>query len=315
MLGVMTNNMTFLQLAEKILRETNTPMTAIDIWNYAKSQGYDVILGTKGKTPWKTIEAQIYVSIRDKTDSVFIKTGSRPTKFFINGMNSSDLSEVVNPIENQDKTNTSYHERDLHRFLAFYAYTFMKCSTKTVYHEKSSKKSFNQWLHPDMVGVYFPADDWGNEVLDFGNVLGGNIVTLYSFELKKELNFSNIRESYFQTVSNSSWANEGFLVASEILQEEEFLQELKRLNSAFGIGIIKLNLEDLGSSEILFSAKNKPELDWETINKLATENPDFKSFIQRVTKDIRNNEIIKEKYDKIYTLEELELFAKKNKMI
>jgi hypothetical protein len=33
--------------------------------------------------------------------------------------------------------------------------------------------------------------------------------------MKKELNFSNLRESYFQAVSNSSWANEGYLVTAE----------------------------------------------------------------------------------------------------
>lgn len=43
----------------------------------------------------------------------------------------------------------------------------------------------------------------------------------------------------FQAVSNSSWANEGYLV---VLQEidSEVLSELRRLNQSFGIGVIKL---------------------------------------------------------------------------
>ena len=44
----------------------------------------------------------------------------------------------------------------------------------------------------------------------------GQSVRLWSFEVKKELNVSNARKSFFQAVSNSSWANEGYLVATSI---------------------------------------------------------------------------------------------------
>jgi hypothetical protein len=130
-------------------------------------------------------------------------------------------------------------------------------------------------------------------------------VKLYSFEVKKELTFANIREAYFQAVSNSSWANEGYLVTANILHDEEFMTELKRLTSAFGIGIIKLDIEDPDASEILFPAKHKTEIDWETVNKLSKENPDFRKFIVRIKNDMNSKEIIKEKYDKVYTAEQL----------
>jgi hypothetical protein len=45
--------------------------------------------------------------------------------------------------------------------------------------------------------------------------------------LKKDLNFSNLRESYFQAVSNFSWANEGYLVAVEIDTDKEFMEPIK----------------------------------------------------------------------------------------
>ena len=49
--------MTFLELAQKILRETGTPMSVEEIWQSAKNRGYDSLIATKGKTPWRTIGA------------------------------------------------------------------------------------------------------------------------------------------------------------------------------------------------------------------------------------------------------------------
>lgn len=64
------------------------------------------------------------------------------------------------------------------------------------------------------------------------------------------------------------------------------MDELRRLNSAFGIGFIKLNIEDYTQSEILLSAKEN-ELDWNTIDRLCEENPDFKAFINTITSDLK----------------------------
>ena len=68
--------------------------------------------------------------------------------------------------------------------------------------------------------------------------------------MKKTLNFTNLREYYFQAVSNSSWANEGYSVALDIDEDDSFLAELKRLNNAFGIGVIKLNAENIIMSNL-----------------------------------------------------------------
>lgn len=40
------------------------------------------------------------------------------------------------------------------------------------------------------------------------------------------------------------------------------MDELRRLNNAFGIGVIRLEAEHFMQSEILFSAKEKESLDW-----------------------------------------------------
>ncbi|REJ16168.1 MAG: hypothetical protein C6W58_10060 [Bacillaceae bacterium] len=295
--------LTFFELAIKVLKEANKPMTIEEIWRYAQEREYDVLVGSKGKTPWQTMSARIYVDMRDNPNSPFVKIDSKPKKFFLKELQNVDTikeeKEIIQPKE------TSYSERDLHPFLTYYVNTYLNVYTKTIYHEKSSKRTYSQWLHPDLVGINFPIGEWESEVLDFGLTLGSQLVKLYSFEVKKELTFANIREAYFQAVSNSSWANEGYLVTANILHDEEFMTELKRLTSAFGIGIIKLDIEDPDASEILFPAKHKTEIDWETVNKLSKENPDFRKFIVRIKNDMNSKEIIKEKYDKVYMAEQL----------
>lgn len=65
-----------------------------------------------------------------------------------------------------------------------------------------------------------PLEEWEPELIELGELSDNNLIKLYSFELKKSLNKGNYREAYFQAVSNSSWAHEGYLVASEIKQDE-----------------------------------------------------------------------------------------------
>lgn len=280
------------------MEEERTPLSPEEIWEVAQRKGYDKNVETQGKTPWKSIGAQIYVNIRDKEDSPFIKTQTRPVRFYLRSSRPTELRPSIIPSKKMP-----YLERDLHPFLAYYAYYYLKAHLKTIQHSKS-KKEFSEWLHPDMVGCYFPIDDWEAEVVDFGSAIGNISIKLFSFEIKRELNFTNLRESFFQAVSNSSWANEGYLVAAEIYSDEDFRNELKRLSTSFGIGVIKIDIHDPDSSEILFPSEFEKSLDWDTINKL-TINPDFREFLKRVTTDVSSKEIRREKYDKILSMEEL----------
>jgi hypothetical protein len=56
-------------------------------------------------------------------------------------------------------------------------------------------------------------------------------------------------------------------------------------------------------SEILFSAKEKDSLDWDTINRLVDDNRDFKSFLNDLMEDIKVGKI-KSRYDRVYEDEE-----------
>ncbi len=136
--------------------------------------------------------------------------------------------------------------------------------------------------------VYFPfqEDEYTSSFIDLQKEVSISLVRFFSFEMKINLNFSSIRESYFQAVSNSSWANEGYLVALNINKESDFLQEPHRLADAFGIGIIELDAENVAESKILIRAKENKELDWNTLNRLAEKNGDFGVFLKDIVKDL-----------------------------
>lgn len=86
--------------------------------------------------------------------------------------------------------------------------------------------------------------------------------------------------------------------------EPTFKDELNRLNNAFGIGIIKLNAENVFESEILFPSKINTEIDWDTVNRLSTENKDFSDFLKLITEDCKLGKV-KSQYDKVMTIDEL----------
>jgi len=297
--------MKFLQLAETILKEEKRLLTINEIWNLAVQKGYDKKLNSQGgKTPSKTMAARLYVSIRDDLNSLFGKTG-RPVRFYLKSeVRELDLSDTAfsDDLTVPKKKRLDFLEKDLHPYLTYYVYYHLKCYTKTINHSKSSKREFGEWVHPDIVGCCFVHEDWNREVYDLSSSIGNISIRLLSFELKRELNFGNLRESFFQTVSNSSWANQSYLVAAEVSEDEDFRSELSRLSTSFGVGVIKLDLEDPHSSETIFAARYRETLDWETIDKL-TMNPDFKSFISRVKIDITNNMVHKKEYNQLLDLE------------
>lgn len=306
--------MTFLELAERVLKEAKKPLAVSEIWEYAIKNELASELGSQGKTPEATLGALLHVNARDNKNSLFATIGSRPKKFYLKSLKYDKelLVEEDQEAKGEVDDTTKYTERDLHALLAYFIYYKMQSYSKTLDHKKTSKKHYGEWIHPDMVAFYFPIEDIKPEVYDLTKVSNESLTEIFSFEIKKKLSFGNLRESFFQAVSNSSWANESYLVASEISTETEFAEELKRLCNSFGIGVILLNVDDPDDSDIVIPADNKDELDWITINKLAI-NPDFKEFLVRVKKDVESKEIRKEWYDKVETRESLIKFYKNKK--
>jgi hypothetical protein len=155
----------------------------------------------------------------------------------------------------------------------------------------------NQWLHPDIVAMQAIDKEWHELVRTCVQQGEGRRVRLWSFEVKKELSSSDIRSSFFQAVSNSSWANEGYLVTTAITDNIE--QELRMLSALHGIGVIILNTENPSESEIFLPAKSRPEIDWQSVNRIVVENDDFKNYIELVSTYYQTGRIRNQDWNKI----------------
>ncbi|GAA8547394.1 COG2958 family protein [Helicobacter pylori] len=224
-----------------------------------------------GKTPDRSVSAFIYTALKEGKAVPFENAAKEGDKILI-----ALKSAAKEPVLNMEKPsapsakiahNKIAHERDLHPFLTYMAYynENLKCYTKTIFHEESVKspKGMDRWLYPDMVGVRFLHAELSNEnLIAFSKKFDTLPVKLVSFELKKEISVNNCRECYFQAISNSSWANEGYLVGRHIdTHNPQLMDLLKRLHASFGIGVIDLRTNE-DKSAILLNAKYKGKIDY-----------------------------------------------------
>jgi len=210
----------------------------------------------------------------------------------------------------------NFKEKDMHPLLVKYIKedTNFKAFSKTINH--SSTK--NKWEHPNIIAVkknfYY-----SNTLRNFINDNTTETPEIFSFQLNLKLDLMNLREYYFQAVSNSSWANEGYLVTMEIdsFKKHIILEELKRLHSSFGIGVIVLNKDDLQDSKILFRSKKREEIDIEYLKKMleVNANQDFVDFFEAIDTQIKSakqeTEINKDSFDKVLSNSHMNAYLNK----
>lgn len=283
---------TFLELIEKTMETTKRPLTVKEIWEEAKKLGFDKQLDSSGKTPLYTVASQLYTKSK-RPESKFYKVSTRPTKFYLKKYQKESGEQII-PSETAEVPLLNKNEREYHGVLVNFVKFAFQVHAKTIFHEESERgnKGQYEWLHPDVVGVFFPFEEKYEETtINLQKQMATSSVKIFAFELKKELNFSNLRQYYFQAVSNSSWAHEGYLTVLRIDDDTELRDELARLNNSFGIGVIKLNEENPEQSEIMFYAKTKLELDWETVNLLVTKNKGFREFVEDVKNDSQTGRV------------------------
>lgn len=291
--------MTFVELILAVLTETGQPMTADQIWSKADEMGLIASLHSAGKTPKNTMSAQL-TGLANKGTSVGRFKENKTYRYFLKCSDKQISKDTLL----HSMPGKQYMERDLHPLLVRFANTneHFKAFVKTIYHETSIKgsKGENEWVHPDLVGFYFPYETYSPLTRELANQFNQNQYRLFSFEMKREVHYGNLREYFFQAVSNSSWANEGYLVALHFSKEEKFISELGRLSNAFGIGVIELNPENVDQSQILFPAREN-QIDWDTVDKLVLLNKSFQNFLESVEGDIKAGKAHPGEYDQILT--------------
>lgn len=292
---------TFLDVAEAVLRRSKEPLTPIEIWRFATEWELAGPLNTEGKTPHKSMYARLYVDARENPSTRFVEVSVRPIRYALKGAVPHDWTPPEERMRVRFTESEGFLERELHPVLAQFAKHRLDTYVKTIRHESSRKSSYGKWLHPDLVGISYPIGERNRLAIDVAALTGVRPMRLSSFEVKTRVNFANLREAFFQAVSNSSWAHSGFLVAAEFSEEDDFVEELQRLSTTHGLGVIELDRKAPLDSEIKFAPRPRTEVDWATMAKLATMNPDFLGFLNSVRDDVQNGRIHTSDYDPVDT--------------
>ncbi|GAA7700152.1 COG2958 family protein [Helicobacter pylori] len=299
-------------IVQSVLEAIKEPIKVTEIYHKAKElfeKGeIESMFDYRGNTPDQSISAAIYTALNKGEELPFLKVQEKPTLIALK----SAAKELDLNAEKPSAPGVKIaHERGLHSFLTYMAINNenLKCYTKTIFHEESSKspKGTDRWLYPDMVGVRFLHAELSNEnLIAFSKKFDTLPVKLVSFELKKEISVNNCRECYFQAISNSSWANEGYLVGHHInTHNPQLMDLLKRLHASFGIGVIDLRTDE-DKSTILLNAKYKEKIDYTVALELSDKNEKFSGFLKSVVDyDPNHQHRYKDEFDEVKKKEEL----------
>ncbi len=267
----------------KSLANINKPADYMTVYNHVIEKGYFNF--GNSKTPESSVSAQLGQFIRDGDARVNrIKVNGSYAYYLTENENNIEIDALTDDSKNSSMTiniDKSYKERDLHKLLSSYL-KITDVNSKTIFHEQSNGSDGNQtWTHPDMIGIKFLNLKSQASQAFLKSINRLDTFRLSSYELKREINNDvDLKKAYFQAVSNSSWANFGYLVAFEF--SSSLTEEIERLNQSFGIGVIKLDAHPY-QSKVMFPAKYR-NLDFKTIDKLCKMNKDFESFIFQAEK-------------------------------
>ncbi|GAA7901191.1 COG2958 family protein [Helicobacter pylori] len=299
-------------IIQSVLEVIKEPIKVTEIYHKAKElfeKGeIESMFDYGGNTPDQSVSASIYTALNKGEDLPFLKTQEKPALI---ALKSASKEPVLIALKSSAPGVKIMHERDLRPFLTYMAFfnENLKCYTKTIFHEGSlkSQKGMDRWLYPDMVGVSFLHAELSNEnLIAFSKKFDTLPVKLVSFELKQKISVNNCRKCYFQAISNSSWANEGYLVGYHIATHDRKLMDLlKRLHASFGIGVIDLRTDE-DKSAILLNAKYKEKIDYTVALELSEKNEGFSGFLKSVVDyDPKNQNRYKDEFNEIKKKEEL----------
>jgi hypothetical protein len=277
--------MKLIEIIADILAQSTTPLQQNEIYDLVENH-QDTYLCTE------------YLRVKVRKSAIArcltkYTSGVKPTIGIVDEEKASYKKYYLLNVQTQQN---SLKEIDLHPILAQFIYERFGVYSKTIQATKIIKKTQKSltWTNPDMVGVKPILLNWNDffrkEVEKLG-LFSTKVLEFYSFEIKLKIDKANLVESYFQAVSNSSWANYNYLVVEDLDNRPSFIDELKRLNKGYGIGIIRLNVQKPKESTIIVEAKEKENVEVNFMNFLSSNNVDFLDFMQEC-KSIVDNKII-----------------------
>ncbi len=149
-----------IKIVQSVLEVIKEPIKVTEIYDKAKElfeKGeIESMFDYGGNTPDQSVSAAIYTALNKGEELPFLKAQEKPVLI---ALKDAAKEPVSNALKSSIPSVKITHERDLHPFLTYMAFfnENLKCYTKTIFHEGSSKspKGMDRWLYPDMVGVRF----------------------------------------------------------------------------------------------------------------------------------------------------------------
>lgn len=284
---------TFMKATEDYLKNASKPATVREIYNGIKNE-----IGNHSGDPYFTLSGVLSQNVKKSTSKFFVVNYDKPRTLWLKERQ-DELVSLGIEIDDNDYDASSIKETENEKEL--YPVLINVLFEKSIYAKRideklteKGKKGLNKWINPDIVGVKYHFEEYSDDVYQLLINSSQPLFELYSYEVKKEISLSNIKECYFQAVSNSSWANYGYLVCKTIDENnDDLMSEIERLVNSFGIGLLKLNIcKDSSENDItvLFQARLNNKLDYATIENLYGKNEDFAKYIDKINKSIKIKE-------------------------
>ena len=261
------------------------------------------------------IKAQILIQQEriKKYPNIDIDFSVKPRLFVYNEKGAQSFKQEED--DKKIKKEEDKQEKLLYPILQQYLYYYSgyEIFSRHIPHEgsRSPESGANKWLHPDLVGLQDMQNDYmqdnhkNDEMISLMKNLGSKRFKFWSFEVKPEINIGNVRESFFQTVANSFWANFAYLVATKITGEDAD-KELRWLANLHGVGFIRLDKNDTSNSDIIIPAKEREKIDWNMFYRLIGSNKKYNDdYLYLANAVIDSNKMRKLKF-KDWDIEEIE---------
>lgn len=258
-----------------------------------RSQQENISIGDDGALIQQVVAEIGAIKLRLQAVSELRMTEDRPRKHYytsaspdaeIKQAEESELYTRGQTLNQSDAGPSSFSEESLYPLVSKYLAESLAIYSKRV-DEKRSRNSYgpsgNKWLYPDMIAFEILSRTWTHAVSELASMQFDKSTRLWSLEVKKAVNRANVREVFFQTVSNSSWANFSYLITAEI-SGAGTLEELRVLSNQHGVGVIQIDRDDPSESTILIPAKERLSVDWAAASRLAEQNSDAKEVFEHV---------------------------------
>ncbi len=296
----------------EIIKEKNIPLSNTEMIEIMHQHSDKYLKDIDFDYACTKLEDILNKEIENKSNNL-VKLYNSPDRFYMKDSPTEGLPDRTNIPDNK----LTHRQKDIlsnidtnliHDFLSYYFNNYLDVNTKTITYKDSDTSNYIKWLHPSMVGVYYKntLSNLDKKEKTINDII--NFVYIYSFEIVKKIGFYNLKEAYFQALSTSYWANKSYLVCVEIEDENDitFKEDLYNLGNKYGMGLLKINIFNPDSSNIIMPACSKRDIDWEITDKLTEENINFKSLFRDIIKNYKKEELDKEHFNNVKSKEHLQ---------